>query len=892
MNNQRIVQKLWSLCHVLREDGIIYQRYVTELTYLLFLKMMKERGTDRFIPHGLRWDDLCQKRGEELKRFYQQLLQRLGNHPCKQLGEIYTDASTRIEVAKNLEKIIQTIDSLEWYDAKEEAFGDLYEGLLEKVAYEKKSGAGQYFTPRVLIDVMVQLIDPQPGERCNDPAAGTFGFMVATDQYLKKKTNRYQDLDPQMARFQRKEAFSGMELVKETHRLAMMNALLHGIEGRLEHGDSLSKKGSWLENFDVILTNPPFGTKKGGEREWRDDLPYATTNKQLSFLQLVYQALKKNGRARAAVILPDNVLFESNVGTLVRQDLMNKCNLHTILRLPTGIFYAQGVKANVLFFTRGSTDLGNTKEVWVYDLRTDMPSFGKRNPLTLAHFRNFIKAYLAPDRSKVVDKRWNRYARAEITEQGDRLDLGLISGKALVIKSGSTLTQMAREVMEKLQRASTLFQEVVKELRRLREEMELKEEELTWVQLGQLCSIQTGKRNANAAEENGRFPFFTCSKKVLRINRFSFDGEAILLAGNGDFHVKYYWGKFDAYQRTYILQNFRCNGKYLYFYLTITLDRLTKEHRGTTVKYIRMQDLQEYLVCLPPDHKQRRFVEKMERSLKNWAEAQRLITEAKNTFTHWRAAILDQAFQGELTRKWRKKKGQMETAEKVFASTDALPQGWKWVHLREIIHLKNGLAKRTGKEGVPTPVLRLADICGNRFVDTHLRMIRLSEKERENYLLEKDDILFIRVNGSLDLVGKAVHYTWTRKVAYCDHLIRGTFDQTALNAVYLKYLFESPRIRQQLTAKIISSAGQKTISQKSLGSLRIPLPPKDEMDEIVSILQRLIAKEEAILSSLEEISQKDLLTPTLLSTVFLKEPRMGDSEKRRRFIDKKALCNR
>jgi type I restriction enzyme M protein len=890
MNNQKIVQKLWNICHVLRDDGIIYQRYLTELTYLLFLKMMKERGTDHFIPEGLRWDDLRQKEGTELKRFYQQLLKRLGEHPNEQLREIYSNASTSIGAAKNLEKIIQTIDSFKWYHAKEEALGDLYEGLLEKIACEKKSGAGQYFTPRVLIDVMVQLIDPQPGERCNDPAAGTFGFMVAADQYLKQKTNKYQDLDPQMALFQKKEAFSGMELVRETYRLAMMNALLHGIEGRLENGDSLSKKGNWLKSFDVILTNPPFGTKKGGEREWRDDLPFATTNKQLSFLQLIYQALKKNGRARAAVILPDNVLFEKSMGTLVRQDLMNKCNLHTILRLPSGIFYAPGVKANVLFFTRGSTDLGNTKEVWIYDLRTDMPSFGKRNPLTQAHFRNFIKAYLAPDRSKVVDKRWNRFAREEIAELGDHLDLGLISNKTLVINSESALTQMAEEAMDNLQQANTLFHEAIKELRQMREEIELREEELTWVPLGQICSIQTGRRNANAAEENGRFPFFTCSKKVSRINQFSFDGEAILLSGNGDFHVKYYWGKFDAYQRTYILQNFRCNGKYLFFYLMITLDRLTKAHRGTTVKYIRIQDLQNYLVCLPSEPKQRQIVEKIECLLKKWEGAQRRIAEAKKSFPHRRAAILDQAFRGILTRRWREERGRMDRTDRLVVSEDSLPKGWKWVSLSEIIHLKNGLSKRNGKEGVPTPVLRLANVCGNRFVDKDLREICLSVKERDSYLLEKDDILFIRVNGSLDLVGKAIHYSWTREAAYCDHLIRGTFDKTKLNAAYLKYLFESPLIRQQLTEKVISSAGQKTISQRNLGSLRLPLPPKDEMDEIARILQRLLTTEEVILTSLEEISQKKLLTPALLSAVFLEKPKMN-SEKKEDWIDQAVLCS-
>ncbi|WP_203361573.1 N-6 DNA methylase [Bacillus sp. REN10] len=466
MNNQEIVQKLWNLCNVLRDDGITYQQYVTELTYLLFLKMMKEQETEGVIPQGYRWDDLLDKEGLELKTFYQRLLLELGSSENERLRLIYSDASTSIAEPKNLEKIIKSIDALDWYNAKEEGLGNLYEGLLEKNASEKKSGAGQYFTPRVLIDVMVQLIDPKIGERCADPAAGTFGFMIAADQYLKNQTDDYFDIEPQEAEFQKKEAFTGMELVKDTHRLALMNALLHNIEGRLEQGDTLSGNGKWMKNLDVILTNPPFGTKKGGERVSRDDLTFETSNKQLNFLQLIYNALKDDGNARAAVVLPDNVLFESGIGSQIRRDLMNKCNLHTILRLPTGIFYAQGVKTNVLFFTRGTTDQDNTKDVWVYDLRTNMSSFGKRNQLTMAHFEDFMKAYVAEDRSKVEDERWNKFTREEIAKKDDSLDIGLIADESL--SSYENLPdpiESAEEAIAKLQQAMDLLNEVVAELR-------------------------------------------------------------------------------------------------------------------------------------------------------------------------------------------------------------------------------------------------------------------------------------------------------------------------------------------------------------------------------------------------------------------------------------------
>ncbi|MEN3780477.1 N-6 DNA methylase [Priestia megaterium] len=470
MNNQEIVQKLWNLCNVLRDDGITYQQYVTELTYILFLKMMKEQQTEAVIPEGYRWDDLLEKEGLELKTFYQRLLLELGSSENDKLRQIYSDASTSIGEPKNLEKILKSIDALDWYNAKEEGLGNLYEGLLEKNASETKSGAGQYFTPRVLIDVMVQLIDPKPGERCNDPAAGTFGFMIAADHYLKNKTDDYFDLDPQEAEFQKKEAFTGMELVQGTHRLALMNALLHNMEGRLEQGDSLSSNGKWMKNFDVILTNPPFGTKKGGERVSRDDLTFETSNKQLNFVQLIYNALKDDGNSRAAVVLPDNVLFEEGVGTQIRRDLMNKCNLHTILRLPTGIFYAHGVKTNVLFFTRGTMDQGNTKDVWVYDLRTNMNSFGKRNQLTMAHFENFMRAYVAEERSKIEDERWNVFTREDIAKKNDSLDIGLIADEAL--SSYENLPEpidSAEEAIGKLQQAMNLLNEVVEELQAVEE---------------------------------------------------------------------------------------------------------------------------------------------------------------------------------------------------------------------------------------------------------------------------------------------------------------------------------------------------------------------------------------------------------------------------------------
>jgi len=468
MTTQEIVSKLWNLCNVLRDDGITYHQYVTELTYILFLKMAKETGAESQIPAEYRWDVLTSKSGIELKKYYKELLSHLGDNCSGRIREIYQGSATNIDEPKNLEKIITTIDGLDWYSAREEGLGNLYEGLLEKNANEKKSGAGQYFTPRVLIDVMTRLMKPQPGERCNDPACGTFGFMIAAHQYVKERTDDFFDLDADTAEFERKEAFTGCELVHDTHRLALMNAMLHDIEGQILLGDTLSNQGKSMKGYDLVLTNPPFGTKKGGERATRDDFHFPTSNKQLNFLQHIYRSLKADGKARAAVVLPDNVLFADGDGERIRVDLMDKCNLHTILRLPTGIFYAQGVKTNVLFFTRGKTDKGNTQEVWFYDLRTNMPSFGKTNPLKKEDFIGFETAYEAEDRASVEDERWNRFTREEIAEKGNSLDLGLIKDDSIVdyedlpdpIESGEAAIAMLEEAVD-------LLQSVVNELKSL-----------------------------------------------------------------------------------------------------------------------------------------------------------------------------------------------------------------------------------------------------------------------------------------------------------------------------------------------------------------------------------------------------------------------------------------
>lgn len=385
-----IVSKLWNLCNVLKDDGVTYHQYVTELTYLLFLKMAQETGTEEQIPVGNRWADLEAKTAPQRLEFYKVTLIHLGSHGSRLTKEIFANASSFIKKPATLSTLVTEIDKLDWYSAKQEGLGDMYEGLLEKNANEKKSGAGQYFTPRPLIDSMVAVMKPTLEDIIQDPAAGTGGFLIAANHYLRQHYDFDSLTEAQQRKYQR-NTFHGMEHVQDTHRLALMNLMLHGIDGGIRYGDTLSPEGQALPKATLNLSNPPFGTKKGGGLPTRDDFTYPTSNKQFCFVQHIYRGLAPGGRA--AVVLPDNVLFESGVGKDIRRDLMEKCNLHTILRLPTGIFYAQGVKTNVLFFTRGTTDKGNTKEVWVYDLRANMPQYGKRTPLTRAHFAEFETAF-------------------------------------------------------------------------------------------------------------------------------------------------------------------------------------------------------------------------------------------------------------------------------------------------------------------------------------------------------------------------------------------------------------------------------------------------------------------------------------------------------------------
>lgn len=460
MNANAIVQKLWRLCTVLRKDGITYQQYVTELTYLLFLKMMAERNRETgSIPKGLRWADLVKASGLPKLELYRHMLTTLGAVSTRlgkddalvlppsaeatpeerkryadarplpdMVQKIFDNASTFIREPQNLTTLVSAIDELDWFSEERDQFGDLYEGLLQKNAEETKRGAGQYFTPRVLIDVLVRLMQPKPGEVIQDPAAGTGGFLIGADRFMKARTDGYFDLGPTAQEFQKRHAFHGLENVPGTLRLLLMNLYLHDLDSEhVDLGDTLSPKGAALGKADLILTNPPFGPAGGAPT--RDDLTVtaSVSSYQLPFVEHCIRALKPGGRA--AIVVPDNVLFEDGRGKALRQLMMDRCDIHTILRLPTGIFYAQGVKTNVIFLKRGKSDTGNTRDVWVYDLRAQMPKFGKTTPLTVEHFADFEAAYgsdpnggeRGPDQGEAG--RWRLFSRADIAARGDNLDI-------------------------------------------------------------------------------------------------------------------------------------------------------------------------------------------------------------------------------------------------------------------------------------------------------------------------------------------------------------------------------------------------------------------------------------------------------------------------------------
>ncbi|MCZ8089220.1 class I SAM-dependent DNA methyltransferase [Flavobacterium sp.] len=490
-NASSIVSKVWAFCQTLRDDGVGYGDYLEQLTYLLFLKMADEytkppHNRTMPIPSEFAWETLTSKSGSELETHYNTMLRELAKEKGI-LGQIFVKSQNKIQDPAKLYKLIALINAENWILMGVKDKGDIYEGILEKNAEDTKSGAGQYFTPRPLIKAMVECLRPEPMKTIADPACGTGGFFLAAYDWIVD--NR--ELDKEARQFLKYETFFGNEIVASTRRLALMNLFLHNI-GDIDSDNFISPNDSLITDsgtrYDYILANPPFGkkssmtfTNESGEQE-KEDLTYnrqdfwvTTSNKQLNFVQHIRTMLKTTGQA--AVVLPDNVLFEGGVGETVRKKLLETTDLHTILRLPTGIFYANGVKANVLFFDgKPSSKEPWTKEVWVYDYRTNIHHTLKKNPLKLEDLRDFINLYNSDNINKRKETyntesnpegRWRKFTYDEIIARDKTsLDITWLKDKSLAdLDNLPDPDELALDIVENIEAGLESFRAIISSLK-------------------------------------------------------------------------------------------------------------------------------------------------------------------------------------------------------------------------------------------------------------------------------------------------------------------------------------------------------------------------------------------------------------------------------------------
>jgi type I restriction enzyme M protein len=484
MTSSALVQKLWNYCNILRDDGLSYGDYVEQLTFLLFLKMADEQAKPPFnkpspIPKGKDWPALLAKDGDELEIHYRHTLDELGKR-SGMLGVIFRKAQNKIQDPAKLRRLIMDlIDKEQWSSLSADVKGDAYEGLLQKNAEDVKGGAGQYFTPRPLIAAIVDVVAPQPGQAICDPACGTGGFLLAAHDYLAK----HHPLDRAQKKTLKSGTFFGIELVDSVTRLCAMNLLLHGIGGDSEEDlpvvtkDSLAGKHG---EYEIVLANPPFGKKssvtivnEAGESSKesliinRDDFWATTSNKQLNFLQHIFTILKQHGRA--AVVLPDNVLFEGSAGETIRRELLKQADVHTLLRLPTGIFYAQGVKANVLFFDRKpAQEKPWTQKLWIYDLRTNLHFTLKENTLKRSDLDDFVACYNQKNRNdRKESERFKSFTYADLAKR-DKVNLDIFWLKDDAMEESANLPApgiIAREITDDLEAALEQFETIAEDLK-------------------------------------------------------------------------------------------------------------------------------------------------------------------------------------------------------------------------------------------------------------------------------------------------------------------------------------------------------------------------------------------------------------------------------------------
>ncbi|HYX09563.1 MAG TPA: class I SAM-dependent DNA methyltransferase [Bacteroidales bacterium] len=489
MTTNGIIQKVWNFCNTLRDDGVGYGDYLEQITYLLFLKMAWEYSQEPYnrethIPEEYNWKSLTQRSGAELEQHYVTLLRELGRREGM-IGQIFVKSQNKITDPAKLYKLIQMIDGENWVLLGADVKGDIYEGLLEKNAEDTKSGAGQYFTPRALIKAMVECISPEPMKSIGDPACGTGGFFLASYDYILKNY----DLDKEQKDFIKYRTFKGWEIVANTARLCLMNLFLHNI-GDLNSEPPIHREDSLIsdtgDRFDYVLANPPFGKKSSititneDGTQSKDILTYnrqdfwtTTSNKQLNFIQHIHTILKSTGKA--AVVVPDNVLFEGGAGETVRKKLLQTTDLHTILRLPTGIFYANGVKANVIFFDAkpASKDM-QTKEIWFYDYRTNVHHTLKQKPMTYEDLKDFISCYKPGKRHERTETwsednengRWRKFTYDEIINRDKTsLDITWIRDESLTdLDNLAEPEVLAKEIVENLEAGLESFRQILEEL--------------------------------------------------------------------------------------------------------------------------------------------------------------------------------------------------------------------------------------------------------------------------------------------------------------------------------------------------------------------------------------------------------------------------------------------
>src|SRR5437867_8136637 len=484
MTTSSLIQKLWNYCNILRDDGLSYGDYVEQLTFLLFLKMADEQSRPPFnkkspIPEKYSWPERLQRDGDELEIHYRHTLEELGKEPGL-IGVIFRKAQNKIQDPAKLRRLIaDLIDREEWSSLDTDVKGDAYEGLLQKNGEDVKGGAGQYFTPRPLIRALVDVMQPQPGGTICDPACGTGGFLLIAHDFVRS----HNKLDKKQLTFLNTEQLRGVELVDSVARLCCMNLVLHGIGSDATHvpvmvKDALAGKHG---EYEIVLTNPPFGKKssvtivnEAGDEEkqslvvHRDDFWASTSNKQLNFLQHVFTILKQHGRA--AIVVPDNVLFEGGAGETVRRELLKQADVHTLLRLPTGIFYAQGVKANVLFFDRKpAQEKAWTENLWIYDFRTNKHFTLKENQLKRSDLDDFVVCYNPNNRhERKESERFKGFTYEELTKR-DKLNLDIFWLKDESLEDSANLPNpdiTDAEIVEDLEAALSQFAEIASDLKK------------------------------------------------------------------------------------------------------------------------------------------------------------------------------------------------------------------------------------------------------------------------------------------------------------------------------------------------------------------------------------------------------------------------------------------